>query len=239
MRKTILILKWVFSTLLLLVLLIFTNRMQLQQKIKLDKIQIKESIDSFINNEIILNYLKEKSINFDNQLIANFDKQNLEDLLQNHDAVKLVEVFTNQKGEISIYLEQKKAIVRVISKTGDYYLDEQGGKMRFSDHYTPKLLVASGEIDVEDHIEICSFVNLINRSEFWNAQITQIHFNNNDILLVPRVGNQRINIGSFENILDKLDNLYQFYKLAMPLKGWQKYSDINLKFHNQIVCVRN
>ena len=33
-------------------------------------------------------------------------------------------------------------------------------------------------------------------------------------------------------------NLYQFYKVAMPVKGWQTYSDINLKFNNQIVCAR-
>jgi len=38
--------------------------------------------------------------------------------------------------------------------------------------------------------------------------------------------------------LERLDNLYQFYKVAMPLKGWQSYSRINLKFNNQIVCVR-
>ena len=37
---------------------------------------------------------------------------------------------------------------------------------------------------------------------------------------------------------EKLDNLYHFYKIAMDLKGWQTYSDINLKFNNQIICVR-
>ena len=47
-----------------------------------------------------------------------------------------------------------------------------------------------------------------------------------------------INIGGFEDIVEKLDNLYQFYKVAMPVNGWQTYSNINLKFNNQIVCVR-
>ena len=69
-------------------------------------------------------------------------------------------------------------------------------------------------------------------------QITQIHFEKDDIFLIPRVGSQKINIGSFENIVEKLDNLYQFYKVVMHVKGWQTYSTINLKFDNQIVCVK-
>ena len=68
------------------------------------------------------------------------------------------------------------------------------------------------------------------------SQITQIHFGEPDILLIPRVGYHKINIGTFENIVEKLDNLYQFYKVAMPVKGWQAYSNINLKFKNEIVC---
>ena len=110
--------------------------------------------------------------------------------------------------------------------------------MKLSDTYTPKVVVATGDITSKDHIEIYNFVKEINKSDFWRAQITQIHFENNDIVLIPRVGSQKINIGSFENIAEKLDNLYQFYRVAMDLKGWQTYSDINLKFNNQIVCVR-
>ena len=78
----------------------------------------------------------------------------------------------------------------------------------------------------------------INESEFWNAQIAQIHFEKDMILLIPRVGNHKINLGSFYNVSTKLDNLYQFYKSVMPVKGWQTYSEINLSFNNQIVCVR-
>ena len=40
------------------------------------------------------------------------------------------------------------------------------------------------------------------------------------------------------DINEKLENLYQFYKQAMPLKGWQTYSDISLKYSNQIVCTK-
>ena len=145
-----------------------------------------------------------------------------------------------KEGKVNIELEQKKAVVRIKSKLSDYYLDEFANKMQLSDNYTPRLLIVTGDVNEENHQSIFDFVTEINNSEFWNAQLTQIHFkNNNDVILIPRVGNQKINFGKLENTTEKLYNLYQFYKIAMPVKGWQTYSDINLKFNNQIVCTKN
>ncbi len=238
MRRVLIIFKWMLAISLLVVLLTFTNESQAVQEISLNKIEIQESPDDFVNTQIVLNYLKNKSLRFDSMLATDFNKEILEDLLASHPAIREVEVFTNQKGEMNIIIEQKKAIVRIKSNTDDYFLDEDGGKMPLSDNYTPKLVVATGDIRTEHHFEIYSFIQQINKLEFWNAQIAQIHFEKDKILLIPRVGNQKINIGGFDNILQKLDNLYQFYKVVMPVKGWQTYSDINLNFNNQIVCVR-
>jgi cell division protein FtsQ len=238
MKRVLIIFKWMLAISLLVVLLIFANTSQAVQEISLNKIEIQQSPDDFVNTQIVLNYLKDKSLRFDSMLATDFNKEMLEDLLESHPAISEVEVFTNQKGEMNILIEQKKAIVRIKSNTDDYFLDEDGNKMQLSDSYTPKLVVASGDISKKNHFEIYSFIKQINKSEFWNAQITQIHFEKDKILLIPRVGNQKINIGGFDNIHEKLDNLYQFYKIVMPVKGWQAYSDINLNFNNQIVCVR-
>jgi cell division protein FtsQ len=199
---------------------------------------IKKSADNFVDKKITLDYLQDRSFSFDSVLIDNFSKEGLENLLESHNSIKEVEVSVNQRGLVEILIHQKNPIVRIKSNTEDYYLDEFGKEMKLSDSHTSKLVVATGNISIKNHAEIYSFIKEINKSTFWNAQITQIHYEQDDIFLIPRVGDQKINIGSFENILEKLDNLYQFYKLAMPVKGWQTYSNINLKFKNQIVCVR-
>lgn len=236
MVKILIIFKWLFVITLLAVLLIFTNDRQSAQKISLNNIIIKESDNSFVTKQIISNYLEDRLVRFDSGLVANFSSEDLEILLESHPGIKEVEVFSSQKGGVEIFIEQKNAIVRVKSNTGDYYLDEFGEKMQLSDNYTPKLVVATGHILANDHAGIYKFVKEINKSDFWNAQITQVHFSKDNIFLIPRVGSQKINIGNFECILEKLDNLYQFYKVVMPLKGWQTYSEINLNFNNQIVC---
>ena len=139
---------------------------------------------------------------------------------------------------MNVKLEQRKAIVRIKTTSADYYLDEDGLEMSLSRNYTPGVLVVSGDANTLHHEDIFSFVKTINKSEFWKSQITQLHFQEDEVILIPRVGNKKIHFGTLTDINEKLENLYQFYKQAMPLKGWQTYSDISLKYSNQIVCTK-
>ena len=239
MKNALVIFKWTLTIALLVILLVFTDNWQSSQKVTLNDILIMESDDNFVDKKIISTYLKDESVHFEGILIADFSKSKLENILESLPCVKEVEVFSCQKGHVDILIEQKKAIIRVMSNTDDYYLDEFGDKMYLSDNFTPKLVVATGDISIKNHKSLYEFVKEINKSDFWKSQITQIHFERDNVLLIPRVGGQKINIGGFQNIAEKLDNLYQFYNVVMPTMGWQTYSDINLKFNNQIVCTKN
>jgi cell division protein FtsQ len=85
--------------------------------------------------------------------------------------------------------------------------------------------------------DIFYLVQYINDNSFWSAQIDQIYVDNNDqIDLIPRVGNQVIHIGTTENIEGKLRSLSAFYDKVLPEVGWNKYSVINLEYKDQIVC---
>ena len=50
------------------------------------------------------------------------------------------------------------------------------------------------------------------------------------------IGNMEIIIGQMNNLEDKFSRLLAFYKNIAPSQGWNKYSTVNLKYKNQIVC---
>ena len=70
--------------------------------------------------------------------------------------------------------------------------------------------------------------------------------------LVPRIGNSVIYLGHMpeskvksertelvNGFVDrKMKRLKAFYKYGLPVAGWNKYSEINLEFDNQIICKR-
>ena len=238
MKKVLQILKWGMLLSLMVVVLSFTNQMQSKQMVFLNQINIEVSEDKFMTEQIALKYIKQQDFNFDSVALSNFYLNELEIAFLEHPAIKNAEVYSNQKGVININLQQRKAVVRIKTDNTDYYLDEQGMKMPLSSEYTPRVLVVTGDVNESKHTSVFSFIEIINKDIFWKSQITQVHFSNNEVIIIPRVGSQKIHFGTLTDVNKKLGNLYQFYKQAMPVKGWQTYSEISLAYNNQIICTK-
>ena len=76
-----------------------------------------------------------------------------------------------------------------------------------------------------------------NNNPFWDAQIEQIYVTeNNEIELIPRIGDNLILLGKIDNFEQKLENLQCLYEQALSKVGWNKYDTINLKYNNQVIC---
>ena len=136
---------------------------------------------------------------------------------------------------------QKEPLVRVQNKWGkSYYLDIEGKPFPLSRSYTQRLMVANGNIiDSVDVAVVSKVAKYIHQNEFWNAQIMQLHINENkEIELIPRVGNHIILLGSEEEMEAKFEKMMLFYQKGVQQTGWNQYSIINLKYKNQLVCVK-
>ena len=155
--------------------------------------------------------------------------------------VQNAEVYINMEGMLHIDVIQKKAIVRISPKEGkDFYMDSEGSIFGLSHNYTEHLLVANGNIeDSTDYMTVLDLAKYLSYDSLWNAQIVQIYLKENkEIELVPRVGNHTILLGDITNYQEKLRKLYLFYEKGVSKVGWNDYEEINLKFSNQIVCVK-
>ena len=232
------IIKWSMLIALTVIVLAFTEKKQTEQLVQLNQINIEISKDKFLTKNIVLQYIEKHNFSYDGVVLYQFYLNDLEEILLKHPAVKTAEVYSSQQGDMNIKLQQRKAIVRIKTTDADYYLDENGLEMPLSKVYTPRVIVVSGDANQKHHASIYAFIQIINKRGFWKSQIMQLHFSGDEVVLIPRVGNQKIHFGRLVNSTEKLDNLYQFYKQAMPVKGWQTYSDISLKYKNQIVCIK-
>jgi cell division protein FtsQ len=155
--------------------------------------------------------------------------------------VKNAEVFIDMEGMLHVEVNQKKAVVRVSPEgSEDFYMDANGSMFSLSTNYTEHLLIANGNIeDSVDFSNALILANYISSDSLWQSQIVQIYFKENkEIELIPRVGNHTILLGDVENYKDKFRKLYLFYEQGVNQVGWNNYKEINLKFRNQIVCVK-
>jgi cell division protein FtsQ len=128
-------------------------------------------------------------------------------------------------------------------------LDEHSLKMPISQAFTAHVPVATGNIyeayktrdsmHSQVGVELNKIATYVDKEAFWKAQIEQIFVTaESEFVLVPKVGNHTILLGTAENMEAKFEKLMVFYKEGLPRVGWDKYTTINLKFKDQIVCTK-
>lgn len=217
-----------------------------------------ETENRFINeNDILSQILSEEDTG--TMLLNHFNVANIEEKLSNNHSIKDVQVYKTIDGKLIINVKQRRPIVRIFSENESYYVDEKGNLMPLSNKYTARLLVVNGSLNepfgkryqfnysnLNDSVidktlldDIYKIANYIDKSEFWKAQIEQIHVNKvYDFELIPKVGNHKIVFGGVDNLEGKFEKLMIFYKKGLSKTGWNEYSEINLKYKNQVVCTK-
>jgi cell division protein FtsQ len=151
------------------------------------------------------------------------------------------EAYKTPRGSVKLILTEKTPVIRIITSSDSYYIDSRGSVMPANLKYAAHVPVAGGNVEKGlATSELYEFALYLQKHEFWNNQIEQIFIRpDREVELIPRVGNHRIILGSFDRFEEKLNHLKLFYEQAIPKMGWEKYSNINLKYKNQIVCTKN
>jgi len=221
-------------------------------------INITDSADyHFVTRRQLLNLVYGNTGRILGQPVKTINVADIENRINVLRELKVAEVFMTIDGSLNVYVDQRNPVMRVLpDEGGDFFMDEDGYIFRRRNLYTPRLHIIGGNINITPSMldslsvldtaikntilkDVYRFVNYINNNSFWSAQIDQIYVDGRDeIDLIPRVGNNTVHLGTFENYEGKLRNLQAFYDKVLPEVGWNKYSTINLEFRDQIVCKR-
>ena len=217
----------------------------------------------FLDEEDVKQFLGERSDSILSVPYARLDIPGLEKVLNSHPAIENAEVSADMNGEVKIDIRQRTPVLRVINKDGEsYYIDSQARLMPLNENYSARVLIASGEINEPyarryqfsvDQIrksEVFSEVSLlddllavtqhINQDSCLSSLIHQIYVNEDrELELFPAIGNHKIIFGDASNIGEKFNKLKLFYTEGLNKSdGWAKYSAINLKYKNLVVCTK-
>lgn len=174
--------------------------------------------------------------------------------------VKEVGVYRAIDGTICINIKQRNPLLRIINQYNQsYYIDTDEYVVPMSQHWSPRIIAANGEIpeqlytnraipldsiyekiDYRYHIlkELYTLASYISKDELLKAQIEQIYVSNNEYELIAKVGTHVIYFGKADNIETKFFNLKTIYHKGFANLGWQKYKAINLKYSNQVICTK-
>lgn len=261
MKKWVKISLWILFLLGVIILTSVANNVQKEKVLLRPEITIAtDGEHPFLSEEEVMQLLDRKGLWKDGMLKEDLDVHKIEQVLSDISQVKEAKVFSNIGSTWKIDLTLRKPIARIFNKFNEsYYLDQDGETMSTTSSYSARVLVVTGEVldrksgpsvfeiinndslkSIHKLDEIYRISNYVCHDPLLHSLIGQLYLKKNgDFVLIPLVGDVEIVFGtaaSEREVAEKFKKLVIFYREALPSVGWDKYSEISLKYDDQIVC---
>jgi len=239
-KRILKILLWILISISFIILTYVVNNDKKDLVIKDFNIEIVDSIrNKFVLKKDIIRILKNTNGNLKGLNSSSIDRDKIERKLETHPSIYRCQVYTLSNSKLKVRIWQREPVLRVLSKKG-YYIDKHRKVMSLSNNYTKRVMIVTGRVSESMAtgvlFDLCTFIQA---NDFWNKYIGEIHVNaRNELELVPMIGSFRILLGKSQNFKKKLFKLKCFLDRAQENKIWGRYKYINLKYNNQIVCVK-
>ena len=263
-KKILVTVLWIIALSGLMTSLAFVNKKE--REVKAENIDITVSTtgqNDFVDEDDVKEFFNERQDKLLNAEVKNIDINALEKALNSHPAIENADFSVDVNGDIKINVKQRTPLVRVLTMGGEsYYIDTQSKLMPLSDKYTARVLVVNGEIhepysrrymfsvndiakneifsEVSLLDDIYEMANYITKDTLLNSLIHQLSINKEkEFEMYPSIGNHKIIFGDATDIAEKFEKLKLFYREGLnKTDNWNKYSTVNLKYKNQVVCTK-
>ena len=214
--------------------IIFFNLKNTSDKLIFNEKNIQFSSNNFINNDSIKinlldNYKSLDSLNADIETVYE-----IEQIISRIPFVKKANVYMTVNSELNIRVQEKKPVLNLYNS--DYLLSENGQLIPKIDSLNIDLISFFGEIDSTIYKNLSNLSKMIMKDDFLKDHIKYIYSDSLSFYLSVNRFNYNIELGSLENISEKLINYKAFIASIMDDEILNKYSHLNLKFNKQVIA---
>lgn len=228
----------------------FVEKKQTDKLVKNVVVNINTEYDNyFIDENDVMRLLTNNNEDFlINKKYEDISLKELEERIKSHKFVENAQVFKDHKGNVLVEIDQSRPIARLIEQDGPhFYISSRGKVLSTSEKFTSRVVLIDGAfidrlrgvdfLQTDEGKPYFELLKLIDEDSFWKAQIAQLTINKiGEIEIQPQVGKELIKFGLPEDIESKFKRLKVFYKKILPVKGWNKYTSVNIKYKDQIIC---
>ena len=202
----------------------------------------------FIDEKDVLELINSHA-NINNVQMNRVDLKAIETELEKTAWVKNAELFFDNKQVLQVKIEERQPIARVFTVQGEsFYMDETGVRLPLSDKLSArvpmftnfpndkKVMASSDSLLLQGVVKMGRYITA---DSFWRAQIEQVDINPQGTFeLVPTIGDQIIVFGDADEMENKFNALFTFYKKAWLQNGINTYEKLDIRFKNQVVALK-
>jgi hypothetical protein len=256
-KKVLSIFVWSLTGIGLILLFVFSRSSYLNTPLKDINISIERKHEKgFVKKSIMLDNVKKLCDADHNKTIGQIDLVKIDEILENNPWTESSSAYVDLDGTLNVVIKEYEAVMRAYNNVGNsVYLTENGKILPDNVIYTPRVLIASGNlsfpkttqtVSIHDSIfhqsgltDIYQIYKEIEKDAFLKACIGQVYrMGNKEYEITLNQSETRVILGDTSNLNDKLLRLKLFYKQKGGTEELAQIRKINLKYKNQIVCTK-
>ena len=195
---------------------------------------------TFVTPKGILNDLESQGIKIVGKRMGDIDASEVEEILRQSPYLETADIVKCQDGRVLIRVSQLVPVLRVFDGTESYYVNRAGKRMAASTNYHCDVPVVQGHFTRQYPItRILPLVEYIENDSLLHSLVTMYCVRDtNNIIIIPDISGHVVNIGNAQGFENKFAKLKLFYNKVMPVRGWNTFDTISVKWNHQVVATR-
>lgn len=224
----------------LIVTVLFANRMAAEAPCRAVAITVEDNaMARFVTPDDINSELSDIRSAAETMLASQVNLRQIEDKLRAIPNIETANCYRRGDDVISIDVVPMVPVARIFDSHGSYYVNADGKRLTANRSYRIDAPVVEGDFDGHEQelVPLVRLIAQITADPSWNALVSSVKVDprSRDIILVPSFTGHLINFGDAGAAPDKFKRLAAFYRKVLPVKGWNHYDTISVKFAGQVV----
>ncbi|MEY3376904.1 MAG: hypothetical protein RL463_1214 [Bacteroidota bacterium] len=181
--------------------------------------------------------------------VTSLDIYALEKQLEKNPWIRNADIYFDQVRKLHLRVEQRNPVARLFTPAGNsFYIDDQYALLPVKlagavslPVFTNYAQIASTPSAADTVLmkRIVSLSNFIKSDSLWMAQIEQVNINPDlSFEVMTQMGDQVIQLGVRSDWSKLFSKLKVLYKRINEEGNWSKYSQIDLQYKDQAVCIK-
>lgn len=242
MKKLIRSILSILQVTYIIVALSFTSKWAASEKCRGIRIAVNDSIElRFVTSSELGKELGDLPSRIKGMRMTDISTDSIEAFLNSIDKIEHASVVKLTDGFIHITVDPMHPVARVFDTNESYYINHYGKRISADARYHVDVPLIQGTFNdsIFSARELLPLAEYINNDSLLNPLISMIKVESpSDVLLIPIIRGQVINIGEPRDLDDKFARLKRMYHEVLPVKGWDYYDTLSVKWHGQIVATR-
>lgn len=196
---------------------------------------------NFVTASQVRSLMADWRLDNSNMAASRVPLQQIEDRLNSVDNIEEATVWRLADNRVRVSVKPMVPVARVFDGPRSYYINRAGKRLTANSRYRLDVPVVCGHFDsLHPATSVIPVVDWLQADSSRIALVEQILVEprSRDIILVPTIRGHVINLGDADDLDSKMTRVLALYRQVLPLKGWNYYDTISVKWGGQVVATR-